>query len=143
MLQEKIAPHAGQPLTLTVERGGQRFDVRLTPAVHEETNPIETVKQGASASRPRRASPKSRSRAGHAGGARRPEDVRLWWSRWPASGAELRGAGEPPGFAAGPVPIEVLRRLEVPAPGGALWAQQPVQLTLDAAAPHPASSAPT
>src|SRR5437868_13249616 len=46
MLQEKIRAHAGQPLTLTVVRAGQRLDVRLTPAVHEETNPIETVKQG-------------------------------------------------------------------------------------------------
>src|SRR5256885_10652932 len=33
----------------------------------------------------------------------------------------------------GPVPVEVLRRREVPAPGGTLWVQDPVQLTLDAA----------
>jgi regulator of sigma E protease len=46
MLQEKIRAHAGQPLTLTVVRGGERLEVRLTPTVHEETNPIETVKQG-------------------------------------------------------------------------------------------------
>src|SRR5207253_2651840 len=33
----------------------------------------------------------------------------------------------------GPVPVEVLRRREVPSPGGTLWVQDPVHLTLDAA----------
>jgi regulator of sigma E protease len=134
MLQEKIRAHAGQPLTLTVERGGQRFDVRLTPAVHEETNPIETVKQG---------------RIGISA-APRIAEIALTGPDTPAARAGLKTfdlvvkvAGQPvPNYEElesrlpslrGPVPIEVLRRLEVPAPGGTLWAQQPVQLTLDAA----------
>jgi regulator of sigma E protease len=134
MLQEKIRAHAGQPLTLTVERGGQRFDVRLTPAVHEETNPIETVKQG---------------RIGISA-APRIAEIALTGPDTPAARAGLKTfdlvvkvAGQPvPNYEElerrlsslrGPVPIEVLRRLEVPAPGGTLWAQEPVPLTLDAA----------
>jgi len=134
MLQEKIRAHAGQPLTLTVERGGQRFDVRLTPAVHEETNPIETVKQG---------------RIGISA-APRIAEIALTGPDTPAARAGLKTfdlvvkvAGEPVGnyeelerrlpSLRGPVPVEVLRRREVPAPGGTLWAQEPVRLTLNAA----------
>ena len=45
-LQEKIRAHGGQPLTMEVERNGARETLRIVPAVHEETNPIETVKHG-------------------------------------------------------------------------------------------------
>src|SRR5437763_140770 len=45
-LQEKIRAHAGQPLTMEVERNDARETLRIVPAVHEETNPIETVKHG-------------------------------------------------------------------------------------------------
>jgi len=135
MLQEKIRAHAGQPLTLTVERGGQRFDVRLTPAVHEETNPIETVKQG---------------RIGISA-APRIAEIALTGPDTPAARSGLKTfdlvvkvAGQTvPNYEElnlrlpslrGLVPVEVLRRREVPAPGGTLWVQEPVQLTLDAAA---------
>jgi regulator of sigma E protease len=133
MLQEKIRAHAGQPLTLTVVRGGDRLDVRLTPAVHEETNPIETVKQG---------------RIGISA-APRIAEIAVAGPDTAAARAGLRTfdlvvkvAGRPVGnyeelsrilpWLRGPVPIEVLRRREVPAPGATLWAYDPVQLTLDA-----------
>src|SRR5881275_608802 len=45
-LQEKIRAHAGQPLTMEVERNAAFETLRIVPAVHEETNPIETVKHG-------------------------------------------------------------------------------------------------
>ena len=133
VLQEKIRAHAGQPLTLTIERGGQRFDVRLTPAVHEETNPIETVKQG---------------RIGISA-APRIAEIAVTSPDSPAARAGLKtfdlvvkvdGQALPnyeelerrlPSLR-GPVAVDVLRRVEVPAPGGTLWAQRPVQLTLDA-----------
>src|SRR5437899_7877347 len=45
-LQEKIRAHAGQPLTMEVERKGARETLRVVPAVHEETDPVETVRHG-------------------------------------------------------------------------------------------------
>jgi regulator of sigma E protease len=133
MLQEKIRAHAGQPLTLTVVRGGQRLDMRLTPTVHEETNPIETVKQG---------------RIGISA-APRIGEIAIIGPQTPAAHAGLRTfdlvvkvAGQKVAnyeelsrilpYLRGPVPLEVLRRREVPAPGATLWAYEPVQLTLDA-----------
>ena len=133
MLQEKIRNHAGQPLTLTIDRGGQRIDIRLTPAVHEETNPIETVKQG---------------RIGISGAPRiaeiavapdTPADragLKTFDLVVKVAGQTVPNYEELEGRLAslrGPVAVEVLRRVEVPAPGGTLWAQRPVQLTLDAA----------
>jgi regulator of sigma E protease len=133
VLQEKIRAHAGQPLTLGIDRAGQRFDVRVTPAVHEETNPIETVKQG---------------RIGISA-APRIAEIAVTGPETPAARAGLKTfdlvtkiAGEPvanyeeldrrlPSLE-GPVEIEVLRRREVPAPGGTLWVQEPVRVTLDA-----------
>jgi regulator of sigma E protease len=133
MLQEKIRAHAGQPLTLTNVRGGQRLDVRLTPAVHEETNPIETVKQG---------------RIGISA-APRIAEIAVTGPDTPAARAGLhtfdlvvKVAGQKVAnyeelsrivpWLGGRVPVEVLRRQEVPAPGGTLWSYEPVQLTLDA-----------
>ena len=45
-LQEMIRAHAGQPLRLSIVRDGQPRELTVTPAVHEETNPVETVKSG-------------------------------------------------------------------------------------------------
>src|SRR5712692_3924058 len=115
-------------------QAGVQYGDRLTPAVHEETNPIETVKQG---------------RIGISA-APRIAEIAITAPDTPAARAGLKTfdlvvkvAGQPvPSYEElerrlpslrGPVPIEVLRRLEVPAPGGTLWAQEPVRLTLDAA----------
>ena len=45
-LQEAIRAHAGQPLQLQVLRDGRTQEMRIVPAVHEETSPIETVRHG-------------------------------------------------------------------------------------------------
>src|SRR5437879_1087003 len=45
-LQEKIRAKAGEPLQMTVLRAGRTETLRIVPAVHEETNPIETVRHG-------------------------------------------------------------------------------------------------
>ena len=45
-LQEAIRAHAGQALQLQVLRDGRTQDLRIVPAVHEETSPIETVRHG-------------------------------------------------------------------------------------------------
>ena len=138
MLQEKIRAHAGQPLTMTVVRGGQRMDVRLTPAVHEETNPIETVKQG---------------RIGISA-APRIAEIAVKSPQTPAARAGLKTfdlvvklGGEPVrnyeelarrlSSLRGPVSVEVLRRREVTAPGGTLWSYDPVQVTIDASGADP------
>src|SRR3954462_8530013 len=41
-LREKLRAPPAQPLRMEMDRGGQRLTVRVVPAVHEETNPIET-----------------------------------------------------------------------------------------------------
>ena len=124
MLQEKIRAHAGQPLTMTIDRAGQRLDLRITPAVHEETNPIETVKQG---------------RIGIAATPRIAE-IAVTGPGTPAARAGLRTfdlvvelGGQPVAnyeeleqrlsTLRGPVELEVLRRREVAAPGATLWTQ--------------------
>src|SRR5438445_5543823 len=45
-LQGKIRAHGGQPVTMEIERSGARETLRVVPAVHEETDPVETVKHG-------------------------------------------------------------------------------------------------
>src|SRR5437879_6169404 len=45
-LQEKIRAHAGESLQMTVLREGRTETLRIVPAVHEEINPIETVRHG-------------------------------------------------------------------------------------------------
>src|SRR5713226_8621182 len=45
-LQESIRAYAGRPLQMAVRRGGELLTLRIQPAVHEETTPIETVRYG-------------------------------------------------------------------------------------------------
>ena len=134
MLQEKIRAHAGQPLTLTVVRDGQRLDMRLTPTVHEETNPIETVKQGriGISAAPRIgeiAVTGPDTPAAHSG--LRTFDLVVKVAGQKLANYEELSRALP--YLQGTVPVEVLRRREVAAPGATLWAYEPVQLTLDVA----------
>src|SRR5437870_9109450 len=46
VFQEKIRARPGRPLRMSMVRDGQPLEVRITPAVHEEKNPLETVKHG-------------------------------------------------------------------------------------------------
>src|SRR5206468_12357015 len=45
-MQQEIRAHGGETLWMHVSRHGQPLDLQIVPAVHEETNPIETVKHG-------------------------------------------------------------------------------------------------
>jgi regulator of sigma E protease len=132
-LQEKIRAHAGQPLTMEIERGGQRQTVRVVPAVHEETNPIETVKHGriGISAVPRAAevslvSPDSP--AGRAGLRTFDKVVKLDGApvlNWEQLEQQLSGREDA-------ATVEVLRPEPVPAPGGTLWSDKPASFSLPA-----------
>jgi regulator of sigma E protease len=136
-LQEKIRARAGQPLAMEIERAGARQTLRIVPAVHEETNPIETVRHGrigisalARAAQVTVISPDSP--AGRAGLHTFDKVTRL-------DGAPVADWEQLQGLLAaraGPIDLEVLRPDPVEAPGGTLWTQKPLTLSL----PAPASS---
>lgn len=134
-LQEVIRAHAGEPLTMEVERDGARRTLRIVPAVHEETNPIETVKHGrigiSAVSRTAEVTVMSPdSPAGRAGLKTFDKVVRLGGApvaSWEQLERKLRGAS-------GPLQLEVLRPRAVAAPGGTLWAQDPISIEVSAPA---------
>jgi len=46
-VRKLVSPHAGEPLTLTVERDGRELPpLRVVPASFEEQNPVETTRRG-------------------------------------------------------------------------------------------------
>ncbi|HZR09060.1 MAG TPA: RIP metalloprotease RseP [Myxococcales bacterium] len=134
-LQERIRARGGQPLSMDIERDGVRRTLRLVPAMHEETNPIETVRHGriGISALPRVAevtviSPDSP--AGRAGVRTFDKVVKLDGapiSNWEQLHQRLADRTDP-------VVLEVLRPDAVQAPGATLWAQKPVTLSLPAPA---------
>jgi regulator of sigma E protease len=137
--RELISASRGRPAELVVLREGREQSLRITPAIREEKNPLQTVKTG---------------RIGIVRTARKAE-VTVLGDDSPAGRAGLKTfdlitkadgkqidsweqlvsllAARGPA----PLPLEVLRRREVSAPGATLWAQEPVRLTL----PSPSSDA--
>jgi regulator of sigma E protease len=132
-LQERVRARAGQPLTMEIERDSARQTVRLVPAVHEETNPIETVRHGriGISALPRTAqvtviSPDSP--AGRGGVQTFDKVVKLDGApigNWEQLQQQLAGRTDA-------VTLEVLRPEGVQAPGATLWAQKPLALSLPA-----------
>jgi regulator of sigma E protease len=132
-LQEKIRAHAGQPLTMEVERNGARETLRIVPAVHEETNPIETVKHGrigisavARAAQVTVISPDSP--AARAGLHTFDKAVKLDGSpisSWEQLQQQIAARADA-------VTLDVIRPLPVQAPGATLWSDKPMTLTLPA-----------
>jgi len=132
-LQERIRAHAGQPLKMEIERGGSMQTLRIVPAVHEETTVIETVKHGriGISAVPRAAevtvmSPDSP--AGRGGVRTFDRVVKLDGapvSNWEQLDQALSTRGDS-------IHLDVLRTEPVPAPGGTLWSDKPLSLTLPA-----------
>ena len=134
-LQESIRAHAGQPLNLTVLRDGRQESLQIVPAVHEETNPIETVKQGriGISAVPRTAevtvtSPESP--AGRAGLHTFDKVVKL--DGQPVANYEQ--LARKLAARSDALKLEVLRPKEVAAPGATLWSDEPVKLEVPAPA---------
>ncbi|MFL5397675.1 MAG: RIP metalloprotease RseP [Myxococcales bacterium] len=131
-LQEMVGARAGQATRFTLQRGSQTVDTTVVPSTYDESDPIETVKRGRIGIMP---TPFAAEIAVEQGS--------------PAARAGLRDfdrvvrlAGEPVGnyeqlalrlaSLHGPVPVDVLRREEVGAPGATLWKEKPVHVTLEA-----------
>ncbi len=134
-LQEKIRARGGQAITVEIERDGARQTVHVVPALHEESNPIETVKHGriGIGALPRAAevtvlSPDAP--AGRAGMRTFDKVVKLDGApvaNWEELSAKLAARSAP-------VSLDVLRPERVEAPGGTLWRDQPLSFTLAAPA---------
>ena len=130
-LQEAIRAHAGQPLQLEIQRDGKPLSLRIVPAEHLETNVIETVKHGriGISAVPRTAevtvtSPDSP--AGRAGLQTFDKVVKL--DGQPIANYEQlaqRIAQRQDALA-----VDVLRPVPVDAPGGTLWRDEALHLTL-------------
>ena len=132
-LQEKIRAHGGQPVTMEVERRGARETLRVVPAVHEETDPVETVKHGriGISAVPRAAqvtviSPDSS--AGRGGVQTFDKVVKLDGvpvGNWEQLQEQLSARSDA-------LKLDVLRPEAVQAPGGTLWSDKPLSLTVPA-----------
>lgn len=134
-LQESIRSHAGEPLTLDVLRDGKKLDLRIVPAVHEETTPIETVKQGriGISAVPRTAEvtvTTPDSPAGRAGLQTFDKVVKL--DGQPIANYEQ--LAQKLAARSDAVKLDVVRPVAVAAPGGTLWKDQPLSVQLPAPA---------
>jgi regulator of sigma E protease len=134
-LQEKIRARAGQPLAMEIERAGVRQTLRIVPAVHEETNPIETVRHGrigiSALARAAQVTVISPDSPAGRGGVQTFDKVTRLDGAPVANWEQLQGLLAD---RAGPVDLEVLRPEPVEAPGGTLWTQKPLTLSLPAPA---------
>ena len=132
-LQEKIRAHGGQPVTMEIERGGARETLRVVPAVHEETDPVETVKHGrigiAAVPRAAQVTVISPDTPAGRGGVRTFDKVVKLDGAPVASWEQLQQqiAGRSDALK-----LELLRPEAVQAPGGTLWSEKPLSLTLPA-----------
>jgi regulator of sigma E protease len=134
-MQQAIREHGGETLSLKVLRAGQPLDLQIVPAMHEETNPLETVKHGriGVSAVPRSAevtvvSPDSS--AGRGGMRTFDKVVRLDGQpipNWEDLARRLAASS-------GLVKVDVLRPRAITAPGATLWAEDPVSLQLPAPA---------
>jgi regulator of sigma E protease len=134
-LQEAIRAHGGEPLQLQVSRDGRTEDLRIVPAVHEVTSPIETVKHGriGISAVPRTAEITVVSPDSPAGrtGLKTFDKVVTLDGQPIANYEEL---AEKLAARSDALRLEVLRPLEQPAPGGTLWTEKRLQLEVPAPA---------
>jgi regulator of sigma E protease len=132
-LQEKIRAHAGQPLTMEVDRNGARETLRIVPAIHEETNPIETVKHGrigiSAVPRAAQVTVISPDSPAARGGLHTFDKVVKLDGSAIASWEQLQ---QQLAARADAVTLDDTRPLPVQAPGGTLWSDKPMTVTLPA-----------
>ena len=132
-MQQEIRAHGGETLSLRVLRDSKPLDLVIVPAMHEETNPIETVKHGriGVAALPRSAAvtvASPDSPAGRAGVQTFDKVVSLDGQpvpNWEDLAQRLESKS-------GPIQLAVLRPRGIAAPGATLWAHDPVTLRLAA-----------
>jgi len=132
-LQEKIRAHGGQPVTMEVERSGARETLRVVPAVHEETDPVETVKHGrigiSAVPRAAQVTVISPDSSAGRGGARTFDKVvkldGVPVGNWEQLQEQLSARSDA-------LELDVLRPEAVQAPGGTLWSDKPLTLTVPA-----------
>jgi len=132
-LQEKIRAHGGQPVTMEVERSGARETLRVVPAVHEETDPVETVKHGrigiSAVPRAAQVTVISPDSSAGRGGARTFDKVvkldGVPVGNWEQLQEQLSARSDA-------LKLDVLRPEAVQAPGGTLWSDKPLSLTVPA-----------
>jgi regulator of sigma E protease len=131
-LQEMVGSRAGQATRFTLQRGSQTVDTTVVPGSYDESDPIETVKRGRIGIMPAPFAAEigvaSGSPAARAGLRDFDRVVRLGGEPI----ANYEQLAERLASLHGPVPIDVLRRSEVAAPGATLWVEKPVHATLDA-----------
>ena len=137
-LQEKIrssVDRPGQALHLHVARDGREQDVTITPGVHEEKNPLETVKHGrigiSAAPRAAEVTVTGPDTPAARGGVQ-TFDLVTRLDGQPIANYEV--LAQKLAAAVGPLKLEVLRRGPVDAPGATLWSAQPVALDVPAPA---------
>ena len=124
-MQERIRAHVGQPLDLDLDRKGQRVQIRVTPAIRSEQNPIETVKYGRLGIQPY---PRKAEIA-----LKAPDDsgLRTFDTITSVNGARVGTYEELiEKLQQGPAQVQALRRIAVDAPGGTLWRDEVVNGTL-------------
>src|SRR5256885_12096 len=131
-LQEMVGSRAGQTTRFTIQRGSQTLDTTVVPGSYDESDPIETVKRGRIGIMPTPFAAEigvvPGSPAAHAGLRDFDRVVRL--AGEPIANYEQ--LAERIASLHGAVPIDVLRRNEVAAPGATLWLEKPVHAMLDA-----------
>lgn len=138
-LQEKISARAGREAQVTLERDGARRTVQVVPNVHSEVNPVETVNKGriGISVSPRAAELAVLSPGSPAGRAGlRDFDVATAVDGQRVTSYEQMAALVESELARGRTALsfDVLRRSEVPAPGGTLWTSHPARAAVAAPA---------
>ena len=137
--QEKIRARPGKPVQLSITRAGAPVELQVNSAIHEEKNPLETVKQGRIGIALRGRQPQINVLGADTAAAKaglQPFDVVTALDGAPvATYEELASRLESGGGKA--ATLEILRRSPVAAPGVTLWTQAPLKISLPAATGAP------
>ena len=138
--QEKIRARPGKPVQLAIVRDGKELNLEVNSAVHEEKNPLETVKQGRIGIALRGRLPQLNvlgpDTAAAKAGLQAFDVVTALDGKPVATYEEFAARLEQK--AGQPASLDILRRSPVAAPGVTLWTQAPMKISLPAATGAPA-----